>query len=214
MANSAAFLTSIRHQAGGLCTLQALATCYPPCSPPKPSHTQTFSASRFNPGWCTPGQEKEELKAGGTQEVEEEKKASGKSPRVGDLTPLHRPEALAWSGLTRRETLREKALHSKLSRLLEATSWLVQIEQTVLLPLLQQHPLSFHPKDSIEFRNICTRMALQREGQQFERDLHEAHQCLKTIIEKLICSLAVVSSDSYIPIQSALRQILQNLLAV
>ncbi|NXY46967.1 LEU7 protein, partial [Ceuthmochares aereus] len=218
MANSAGFFASIGHQAGGLRTLQAVAACHSPRSPPKPSHTQTFSASRFNPGWCTPGEEMEVSRAGGTQEVEEERKAPGKSPKVGnvsgDLTPLPRPERLAWPGLTRHETLRERALRSKLFRLLEATSWLVQIEQTVLLPLLQQHPLSFRPKDSIEFRNICTRMALQREEQQFERDLHEAHQCLKTIIEKLICSLAVVPSDSYIPIRSALRQILQNLLAM
>lgn len=69
-------------------------------------------------------------------------------------------------------------------------------------------------QDSIEFRNICSHMALQREGQQFEKDLHEAHQCLKTIIEKLIWSLAVFPSEPYIPVRSALRQILQNLLAV
>ncbi|XP_037232472.1 leukemia-associated protein 7 [Falco rusticolus] len=122
-----------------------------------------------------------------------------------------RPERLA-----RCETLREMALHSKMSQLVKATSRLVQVEQTLLLPLLLpvQHPLPLHPKDSIEFRSICSHMALQGEGQQFERDLHEAHQCLKTIIEKLICSFAVFPSDSYIPVQSALRQILQNLLAM
>ncbi|CAN8196012.1 unnamed protein product, partial [Coccothraustes coccothraustes] len=67
---------------------------------------------------------------------------------------------------------------------------------------------------SIELRNICSHTALQREGQQFEKDLLETHQCLKTIIEKLICSLAVFPSDSYIPVRSALRQILQNPLAM
>ncbi|XP_053912224.1 leukemia-associated protein 7 [Cuculus canorus] len=128
------------------------------------------------------------------------------------LSPPHQPKRLAWPGLTRHETLQETALRSKLSQLIEVTSWLVQIEQMLLLPVLQQHPLSFHPKDSIEFRNICSCMALRREGQQFERNLHEYHQCLKTIIEKLICSLAVVPSDSYTLIRSALRQILQNLL--
>ncbi|KFO81943.1 Leukemia-associated protein 7, partial [Cuculus canorus] len=216
MANSAALLASIGHQAGGLSTLQAVAASHPPRTPLKPSHTQTFGASRFNPGWCTLGEEMKVCKVGGTQEVEEERKAPGKSPKVGDesgdLTPLPRPKRLAWPGLTRHETLQETALRSKLSRLIEVTSWLVQIEQMLLLPVLQQHPLSFHPKDSIEFRNICSCMALRREGQQFERNLHEYHQCLKTIIEKLICSLAVVPSDSYTLIRSALRQILQNLL--
>lgn len=57
-------------------------------------------------------------------------------------------------------------------------------------------------------------MALQRERQQFEKDLHEAHQYLKAIIKKLICSLAIFPSDSYIPVRSALRQILQNPLAM
>ncbi|XP_061850289.1 leukemia-associated protein 7 [Colius striatus] len=125
-----------------------------------------------------------------------------------------RPERLAWPRLTRRETLREMALHSKMSRLVEATSQLVQVEQTLLLPLLEQNPLPLHPKDSIEFRNICTHMALQRDSQQFESDLHEAHQCLKTIIGKLICSLEAFPLESYIPVRSALRQILRNLLAM
>ncbi|NWH61216.1 LEU7 protein, partial [Geococcyx californianus] len=218
MADSAALLVSIGHQAGGLHTLRAVAVRHPPHSTLQPSPTKTFSACRFNPGWRTPREEMEMSEAAGIQELEEERETPGKIPKEGDgsgdVTPLTGPDSLARPGLVRHKTLRETALHSKLSRLLKATSWLVQVEQTLLLPLLQQHPLSFHPKNSIEFRNICSHMALQREGQQFERDLHEAHQCLKTIIEKLICSLAVVPSDSYIPIQSALRQILQNLLAM
>ncbi|NXA28176.1 LEU7 protein, partial [Ibidorhyncha struthersii] len=217
MAGPAALLVSVRHQAGALRTLRAAGAPHPPCSPPQPSHTQTFSTSRAGTAWHSPGEEMEVSEPGGALELEEERKAPRKSPKEGEesgdlslLSPHEpRPERLA-----RCETLREVALRSKMSRLVEATSQLVRVEQTLLLPLLQQHPLSLHPKDSIEFRNICSHMALQREGQQFERDLHEAHQCLKTIIEKLICSLAVFPSDSYIPVRSALRQILQNLLAM
>ncbi|NXL09025.1 LEU7 protein, partial [Mesembrinibis cayennensis] len=222
MASPATLLVSVRHQAGALRTLQAAAGPHPPRSPPQPSHTQTFSASRSGTAWHSLGEEVDVSKPGGAQKLEEDRKAPGKSPKEGeesgDLSPLSpgkpRPERLAQPGLARRETLREMALRSKMSRLVEATSQLVQVEQTLLLPLLQQHPLPLHPKDSIEFRNICSHMALQREGQQFERDLHEAHQCLKTIIEKLIRSLAVFPSDSYIPVRSALREILQNLLAM
>ncbi|OPJ67143.1 leukemia-associated protein 7 [Patagioenas fasciata monilis] len=159
---------------------------------------------------------------GGAPELEEEKAVPGKSPKDGDksgeISPPSpgdpRPERVARPGLARCETLREMALRSKLSRLVEATSQLVEVEQTLLLPLLQQHPLPLYPKGSIEFRNICSHMALQREGQQFEKDLREAQQCLKTIIEKLICSLAVFPSDSCISVRFALRQILQNLLAM
>ncbi|XP_074006120.1 leukemia-associated protein 7 [Numenius arquata] len=222
MAGPAALLVSIRHQAGALHTLRAAAAPHPPRSPPQPSHTQTFSASRSDPAWQSPGEDTEVSEPGGAQKLQEERKALRKRPKKGedrgDLSPLNpdepRLERLAQPGLARHETLREMALRSKVSRLVEATSRLVQVEQTLLLPLLQQHPLSLHPKDSIEFRNICSHMALQREGQQFERDLHEAHQCLKTIIEKLICSLAVSPSDSCIPVRSALRQILRDLLAM
>ncbi|NXH74560.1 LEU7 protein, partial [Hydrobates tethys] len=223
MAGPAALLVSIGHQEGALRTLRAAAAPHSPHIPLQLSHTQTSSAGRSGPAWHSLGGETEMSEPGGAQELEEERKAPGKSPKEGeesgDLSPLSpgepRPERLARPGLARRETtLREMALRSKVSRLVEATSRLLQVEQTLLLPLLQQHPLPLHPKDSIEFRNICSHMALQREGQQLERDLHEAHQCLKTIIEKLICSLAVFPSDSYILVRSALRQILQNLLAM
>ncbi|KFV93488.1 Leukemia-associated protein 7 [Eurypyga helias] len=224
MASPAALLVSIRHQAGALYTLRVAAAPRPPHSPLPPSHTQTFSASRPGPARHSLGEETEVSEPGGAQELEEERQAPWKSPvegdKSGDLTVPSpgepRPEKLAWPGSTRHETLREMALLSKLSRLAEATSQLVQVERALLLPLLQQHPLPLHPKLSnlIEFRNICSHMALQREGQQFERDLHEAHQCLKTIIEKLICSLAVFPLDSCIPVRAALRQILKNLLAV
>ncbi|NWU47228.1 LEU7 protein, partial [Dromas ardeola] len=222
MAGPAALLVSIGHQAGALHILWTTAAPHPPRSPPQPSHTETFRASRSVPAWHSPEEEMKVSEPGGAQELQEERKDLGKIPKEGeesgDLSPLStdepRPERVAQPSLARHETLREMALRNKMSRLVEATSRLVQVEQTLLLPLLQQHPLSLHPKDSIEFRNICSHMALQREGQQFERDLYEAHQCLKTIIEKLIRSLAVFPSDTYIPVRYALRQILQNLLAM
>ncbi|NXL33427.1 LEU7 protein, partial [Glaucidium brasilianum] len=222
MASQAALLVSMEHQAGALHTLQATAAPHAPCSTPQTSHTQTFSASTSGPARHSPGEEVEVSEPGGAQELEEERKAPGKSPKEGQELgglPLRspgepRPEKLAQPGLVRRQTLREMALRSKMSRLIGATSQLLQVEQTLLLPLLKEHPLPLHPKDSIEFRNICSHMALQREEQQLERDLHEAHQCLKTIIEKLICSLEVLPSDSYIPVRSVLRQILQNLLTM
>ncbi|NXD81949.1 LEU7 protein, partial [Halcyon senegalensis] len=222
MDGPAALLVSIGHQAGALRSLQAAAYPHLPHHPLQPSHNQTFTASRSGPAWHSPGEETEMSESGGARVWEEEGKAPGKSPKEGEengelsaLSPGEpRPERLAQPQLARCETLREMALRSKMSRLVESTSQLVQVEQTLLLPLLQQCPLLLHPKDSIEFRNICSRMALQRDGQHFERDLHEAHQCLKTIIEKLLCSLAIFPSDSYVPVRSALRQILQNRLAM
>ncbi|NXH87224.1 LEU7 protein, partial [Edolisoma coerulescens] len=184
--------------------------------------TQTSGTSRSGPAWHRPGEEGKVSKHGGTQGLEGERKALGKSPKEeegGDLPPSPgepRPGELAQSRLERCETLQEMALCSKMSLLEAATSHLLHVEH-LLFPLLQEHPLSLHPtlsKRETRIRNICSHTALQREGQQFEKDLHEAHQCLKTLIEKLICSLAVFPSDSYIPVRSALRQILQNPLAM
>ncbi|NXI80942.1 LEU7 protein, partial [Rhipidura dahli] len=212
MAGSGALLLSVRYQAGALLILWAAAAPQLPHS----RHTQTSSTSRSGPARHRPGEEGEISKHGGAQRLEGERRALGKSPKDGEecgdlsLSPSEpRPGRLAQPRLERCEALQETALCSKKSLLVAETSHLLHVEH-LLLPLLQQHPLPLHPT---LIRNICSHMALQREGQQFEKDLHEAHQCLKTIIEKLICSLAVFPSDSYIPVRSALRQILQNPLA-
>lgn len=89
-------------------------------------------------------------------ELEEERKALGKTSEEdeesGDLTPLSpgepRPHRLSQPGLVRNETLREMALRSKLSRVVDATLRLIEVEQTLLLPLIQQHPFPLHPKVS------------------------------------------------------------------
>ncbi|XP_021240560.1 leukemia-associated protein 7 [Numida meleagris] len=229
MAGLATLLESLGHQAEALHALQAVwggredgVAPHPPCSPPQPYQTQSDSTGQHGLVWPSPGGKMEVAGLGWACKLEEERKAPGKSSedeeKSGDQTPLNlgepRPQRLSQLRLERPETLREKALRRKLSRVVSATSQLVTVEQTFLLPLVQQHPFPLHPKDSIEFRNICSHMALQREGQQFEKDLHEAHQCLKVIIEKHICSLAIFPSESYIPVRSALRQILQNLLAM
>uniref|UniRef100_A0A672TM55 Uncharacterized protein n=1 Tax=Strigops habroptila TaxID=2489341 RepID=A0A672TM55_STRHB len=154
MAGPSALLLSIRHQAEALCTLQAAVASHLPCSPPQPSHTQTFGAGRAGTAWHSPGAVMELSEPGVAQELEEERKAPRKSPKEGeeseDLSSLSpgdpRPERLSWPRLARCETLREKALCSKMSRIVEATSRLVQVEQSLLLPLLQQHPLPLHPK--------------------------------------------------------------------
>ncbi|NXH63982.1 LEU7 protein, partial [Rhabdornis inornatus] len=194
-----ALLASIRHQAGTLLLLLWAAAA--PQLPHSPHSLPTPKPSA--PAWHRPGEEGEVSEHGGAHEGG--RKAQGMSPKEGEesgdlpLSPGEpRPGGLAQPRLERCETLQEMALHSKMSLLVEVTSRLLHVEH-LLLPLLQQNPLPLHPSlKHIEFRNICSHVALQREGQQFEKDLHEAYQCLKTIIEKLICSLAVFPSNSYI----------------
>ncbi|XP_004577550.2 leukemia-associated protein 7 [Ochotona princeps] len=108
-------------------------------------------------------------------------------------------------------TLARMAMRSALARVVDSTSELVSVEQTLLGPLQQERSFPIHLKDSVEFRNICSHLALQIEGQQFDRDLSAAHQCLKTIVKKLIQSLANVPSDAHVVACASLRQILQNL---
>ncbi|XP_002720782.2 leukemia-associated protein 7 [Oryctolagus cuniculus] len=108
-------------------------------------------------------------------------------------------------------TLARMAMRSALARVVDSTSELVSVEQTLLGPLQQERSFPIHLKDSVEFRNICSHLALQIEGQQFDRDLNAAHQCLKTIVKKLIQSLANLPSDAHMVACASLRQILQNL---
>ncbi|XP_003477375.1 leukemia-associated protein 7 [Cavia porcellus] len=108
-------------------------------------------------------------------------------------------------------TLASRAMRSALARVVDSTSELVSVERTLLGPLQQERSFPIHLKDSVEFRNICSHLALQMEGQQFDRDLNAAHQCLKTIVKKLIQSLANLPSDAHLVACASLRQILQNL---
>ncbi|XP_078512155.1 leukemia-associated protein 7 [Lissotriton helveticus] len=117
---------------------------------------------------------------------------------------------LSGSGRVTR-TLAERASDNRLSRVTDLTSQLLSVEQCLLTPLAENQPLGVHLKDSIEFRNICSHMALQLEGQDFDRDLIAAHHCLKDIVMKLIQSLATFPPDSHDDARSALREILQNI---
>uniref|UniRef100_A0A3Q1LTN4 Deleted in lymphocytic leukemia 7 n=2 Tax=Bos TaxID=9903 RepID=A0A3Q1LTN4_BOVIN len=90
-------------------------------------------------------------------------------------------------------------------------SWSEWSRQRLLGPLQQERSFPIRLKDSVEFRNICSHLAVQTEGQQFDRDLNAAHQCLKTIIKKLTQSLANIPYDAHMVACASWRQILQNL---
>ncbi|XP_020825646.1 leukemia-associated protein 7 [Phascolarctos cinereus] len=109
-------------------------------------------------------------------------------------------------------SLARVAVRIVLARVVESTSQLLQVEQTILNNLHQELSFPIYLKDSIEFRNICSRMARQQEGQSFDQDLNAAYQCLKTIIKKLIRSVLSLPADVRALACVALRQVLQNLL--
>ncbi|KAL2310905.1 hypothetical protein Nmel_002586, partial [Mimus melanotis] len=134
-----------RHQAGALLLLLWAAAAP---QPPHSSHSLPTPTPPA-PAWHRPGEQGEVSKHGGAQEGG--RKAQGKSRKEGEesgalpLSPAEpRPGGLAQPRLERCETLKEMALHSKMSLLVEATSHLLHVAH-LLLPLLQQSPLPLHP---------------------------------------------------------------------
>ncbi|XP_004433732.1 PREDICTED: leukemia-associated protein 7 [Ceratotherium simum simum] len=216
MASPAPLVASINHQMVALQTLQLLQQEWgwgdgpgAPGSLRDPDHVSAAPARRSGPRRARPGREegggdKGARNAGsGTRgsfpEVEEVRGAEGGA----ELLPFPRGRGPC--------SLARMAMRSALARVVDSTSELVSVEQTLLGPLQQERSLPIHLKDSVEFRNICSHLALQIEGQQFDRDLNAAHQCLKTIVKKLIQSLANLPSDAHVVACASLRQILQNL---
>ncbi|XP_012890287.1 PREDICTED: leukemia-associated protein 7 [Dipodomys ordii] len=218
MASPAPLVASISHQMVALQTLQLLQQEWgwgegpgAPGSSRGPDHVPATPAHRPGPTRARlgPGRSEEcrgwRTRNGGagvpasSPEVEVVRGAEG----GGELLPF--PQA------RRPCTLARMAMRSALARVVDSTSELVSVEQTLLEPLQQERSFPIHLKDSVEFRNICSHLALQIEGQQFDRDLNAAHQCLKTIVKKLIQSLANLPSDAHVVACASLRQILQNL---
>ncbi|XP_008591873.1 PREDICTED: leukemia-associated protein 7 [Galeopterus variegatus] len=216
MASPAPLVASISHQMVALQTLQLLQQEWgwgdgprAPGSLRDLDHVSAAPARRSAPMRAGPGPGREERggegRSSGTGarasscEVEVVRGAEGGA----ELRPFPRDRGPC--------TLARMAMRSALARVVDSTSELVSGEQTLLGPLQQERPFPIHLKDSVEFRNICSHLALQIEGQQFDRDLNAAHQCLKTIVKKLIQSLANLPSDAHMVACASLRQILQNL---
>ncbi|XP_077011941.1 leukemia-associated protein 7 [Tamandua tetradactyla] len=210
MASAEPLVISIGHQMVALQTLQLLQQEWgwgdgpgAPGGPSHPAHVVAAPAcrsgrmrARLEPRRDSGGVG---LRPGGAPEAEVAQGAEGCAQRL----PFPRDRGPC--------TLARMAVRSALARVVDSTSELVSVEQTLLGPLQQERSFPIHLKDSVEFRNICSHLALQMEGQQFDRDLNAAHQCLKTIVKKLIQSLANLPSDAHVVACASLRQILQNL---
>nr|XP_004660102.1 leukemia-associated protein 7 [Jaculus jaculus] len=208
MASPAPLVASIGHQMVALQTLQLLQQEWgwgegpgAPGSPRGPDHVPVAPIGRSGQlrARRAPGSEEGAAAWVSSPETEAVRGAEGGA----ELLPFPRD--------SRPCTLARMAMRSALARVVDSTSELVSVEQTLLGPLLQERSFPIHLKDSVEFRNICSHLALQIEGQQFDRDLNAAHQCLKTIVKKLIQSLANLPSDAHVVACASLRQILQNL---
>ncbi|XP_062383592.1 leukemia-associated protein 7 [Sardina pilchardus] len=80
-------------------------------------------------------------------------------------------------------TIAERARGSVLLRLMDTLSHIIAVEED----MYASHTLFIFPKDSIDLKNICLRMAEDDSGiSPSDRDLRDLQGCLKSIAEKLL----------------------------
>ncbi|XP_051781722.1 leukemia-associated protein 7 [Erpetoichthys calabaricus] len=103
-------------------------------------------------------------------------------------------EAVGRPGQRRTLTLAQKGREGLLSRLAEVASEVIR-EQQSLIELPQTQNILVHPKQSIELKNICSRMALQVKTSHTDRNLKDLRDCLKSIAETLLSSLSNSSTE-------------------
>ncbi|XP_063813117.1 leukemia-associated protein 7 [Pseudophryne corroboree] len=108
-------------------------------------------------------------------------------------------------------TLSQKASRNRMSRVARCCLDLLAVEDNIVVHLPLGHQLPIHLKDSIEFRNICTHMALQTDDRRFDQDLNSAQECLITIINNMNWDVAANSCDFCETVREQLKQILQEL---
>lgn len=106
-------------------------------------------------------------------------------------------------------TLAQKASRNRLSRVAKSTLSLLVVEENILDHLDHQFPVQL--KDSIEFRNICTHMALQTDDRRFDQDLNLAQECLTAIITNMTWDITNKTCDFCETVQEQLKRILQKL---
>ncbi|KAM4045644.1 leukemia-associated protein 7 isoform 1-T3 [Anomaloglossus baeobatrachus] len=112
---------------------------------------------------------------------------------------------------TRSLTLAQKASRNRLSRVTQSTLSLLMVEKGILDHLPLDHEFTMQLKDSIEFRNICTHMALQTDERRFDQDLNLAQECLTTIITNMTWNITNKTCDYCESIREQLKLVLQKL---
>ncbi|XP_018411943.1 PREDICTED: leukemia-associated protein 7 [Nanorana parkeri] len=108
-------------------------------------------------------------------------------------------------------TLAQRASRHRLSRVARSILELLLVEENMLQHLPLDHQFTMQIKDSVEFRNICTHMALQTEDRRFDQDLNSAQECLTQIISNMTWDTSSKTCDFCHSAQEQLKRILQKL---
>lgn len=108
-------------------------------------------------------------------------------------------------------TLAQRASRHRLSRVVRSILELLLVEENMLQHLPLDHQFTMQIKDSIEFRNTCTHMALQTDDRRFDQDLNSAQECLIQIVTNMTWDTSSKTCDFCHNAQEQLKQILQKL---
>ncbi|XP_024299534.1 leukemia-associated protein 7 [Oncorhynchus tshawytscha] len=98
------------------------------------------------------------------------------------VTTIHDSSAAA-------RTIAEKARESVITQLIDILTQILTVEEEISHSLFQDLRTFLHPKESIELRNICVRMAMRDSDCQKDRDLRDLRDCLKAMVDSLVSSL-------------------------
>ncbi|KAM9319871.1 leukemia-associated protein 7 [Gastrophryne carolinensis] len=108
-------------------------------------------------------------------------------------------------------TLAQRASRNRLSRVAHSILELLLLEENMVDHVPLDHQFTMQVKDSIEFRNICTHMALQTDDRRFDQDLSLAQECLAQIITNMTWDVSAKTCDFCQTVQQQLKLILQKL---
>ncbi|XP_070968120.1 leukemia-associated protein 7 [Oncorhynchus clarkii lewisi] len=116
------------------------------------------------------------------------------------VTTIHDSSAAA-------RTIAEKARESVITQLIDILTQILTVEEEISHSLFQDLRTFLHPKESIELRNICVRMAMRDSDCQKDRDLRDLQDCLKAMVDSLVSSLINVNHPVAVQTSRTLEEI-------
>ncbi|KAK6325417.1 hypothetical protein J4Q44_G00047590 [Coregonus suidteri] len=129
-------------------------------------------------------------------------------------TAISRPSKLGLKEVTTNQdssaaarTIAEKARESVITQLIDILTQLLTVEEEISHSSFQDLRTFLRPKESIELRNICVRMAMSDSDCQKDRDLRDLQDCLKAMVDSLVSSLINMNHPWAIQTSRRLKEI-------
>nr|XP_023995806.1 leukemia-associated protein 7 [Salvelinus alpinus] len=104
-------------------------------------------------------------------------------------------------------TIAESARESVITQLIDILTQILTVEEEISQRSFQDLRTFLRPKESIELRNICMRMAMRDSDCQKDRDLRDLQDCLKAMVDSLVSSLINMNHPVAIQTSCTLEEI-------